>query len=233
MILRDFAAAAAAASIVCGGALPALAAKAPATWDDLVLVDSKRMDMVYLRPGADFRPYTKVMLDPVEIAFQKDWRRDYNRSKVGVSERVTERELQDVIADAQKGADGIFAKGISQAGYPVVTEPGPDVLRLRIAVINVEVTAPDTFTSARSYTFAEDAGQATFVVEARDSMTGAILGRAVDHALAGDTTMGRRSQVFNRADFRQLAVKWAKNSVTGLNELKSLSPISANELTKR
>lgn len=230
---RDYIALAVAACLTAGASLPAVAAKPPSTWDNLVLVKSKRMDMVYLSPGADFRAYSKVMLDPVEIAFEKDWRRDYNRSRVGVSERITERELQDVIEDARKGADGIFAKGIAQAGYPVVTEPGPDVIRLKIAVINVEVTAPDTFTSARSHTYAEDAGEATFVVEARDSTSGAILGRAIDRALAGDTTMGRRSQVFNRADFRQLASRWAKNSVAGLNELKSMSPINTDGLTQR
>ena len=54
-------------------------AKAPSTWDGLVLTKSKHFDLVYLQPGADFRGYTKVMIDPTEVAFQKNWQRDYNR----------------------------------------------------------------------------------------------------------------------------------------------------------
>ena len=58
--------------------LAALARDLPPTWDNLVLVKSKRLEAVYLLPGADFRTYTKVMLDPTEVAFRKDWMRDYN-----------------------------------------------------------------------------------------------------------------------------------------------------------
>ena len=39
-----------ASALVAGG--PALAAKAPTTWDELVLVKSKKLDLVYLLPDA-------------------------------------------------------------------------------------------------------------------------------------------------------------------------------------
>ena len=57
----------------------AIAEEAPASWDGLVEVKPKKMDLVYLLPGADFRPYTKVMVDPTEVAFRKDWLKDMNR----------------------------------------------------------------------------------------------------------------------------------------------------------
>lgn len=47
------------------------AAAPPPTWQGLVLVKSKKMDVVYLLPNADFRSYTQIMYDPVQIAFQK------------------------------------------------------------------------------------------------------------------------------------------------------------------
>jgi hypothetical protein len=43
----------------------------PDTWDGLVEVKPKRMDAAYLLPGADFRSYTKVMIDPSEVAFRE------------------------------------------------------------------------------------------------------------------------------------------------------------------
>ena len=48
-----------------------VAAKPPLNWDGLVQVKAKRLDLVYLQPGADFRGYTKVMLAPTELAFEK------------------------------------------------------------------------------------------------------------------------------------------------------------------
>src|SRR5207244_2107883 len=71
--------------------------KAPDTWDNLVRVSSKKLDLVYLQPGADFRGYSKVIIDPTEVAFRKDWARDYNRDIRGVSRRVSEKDVRTAI----------------------------------------------------------------------------------------------------------------------------------------
>src|SRR6476659_2169258 len=73
---------------------PVGAAKPPATWDGLVQVKSKRLDLVYLQPGADFRGYTKVLIEPTEVAFAKDWQRQYNSSTRALSRRVSDSEMQ-------------------------------------------------------------------------------------------------------------------------------------------
>ncbi|MBM4218151.1 MAG: hypothetical protein FJ171_00620 [Gammaproteobacteria bacterium] len=52
-------------------ALAALAAE-PGNRGGLVEVKPKRMDAVFLLPGADFRGYTKILMDPVEVAFEKN-----------------------------------------------------------------------------------------------------------------------------------------------------------------
>lgn len=213
----------AAASLVLATSSAGLAAPPP-TWDGLVQVKSKRLAIVYLQPGADFRAYTKVMLDPTEVAFQKNWRRDYNSTTSGL-QRVSETELQNAITQGVAAASDIFADAWTKGGYQVVTAPGPDVLRLTTGVVNINVNAPDRQTAGRSYTFAPEAGRATLVVEARDSMTGAILGRAVDPRIVGDNVVSWRMSVSNRADFRHMVETWAQASVRGLSELKSLSPI--------
>ena len=213
-----------AASLAC--MRPAAAAdEPPTTWDGLVRVPSKKLKYVYLAPGADFRAYTKVMLDPTEVAFSKKWIKNYNSSQQDLEMDLQQSTLQDDVKQGVKASDAIFAKAFTDGGYPVVTTPGPDVLRVRTAIINIHVTAPDVGAVA-SLSGARNAGQATFVVEARDSQTGALLGRAVDAELAGDTDfMSMRTSVSNMADFRQLVETWAKSSVTGLNELKTLSPV--------
>jgi len=203
----------------------AAAAKAPTTWDGLVQVKSKRLDLVYLQPGADFRGYTKVIIAPTEVSFAKNWAKDYNRSAVSLSSRVSEKDMQDAIKDGVREASEIFANAWTKGGYPVVTTPGPDVLLVKTGVLNIQVNAPETNTIGRSYSFSEEAGRATLFVEARDSQTGALLGRAVDQRIIGDNGVFRRTAMSNRADFRDQVTDWANIGVRGFTELRSLSPI--------
>jgi len=210
-------------------AAPAAQAKdVPATWDHLVKVDSKKLKAVYLLPGADFRPYHKIMLDKPEAAFRKNWLRDYNRNTArGLSRRLSDADAEKALETVSASLQTIFAKAYTDGGYQIVTTPGPDVLRIRTAVIDLHVNAPDIMTAGRSRSYAPEAGSATLVLEARDSQTGAVLGRAVDGRLAGDMggMMMSRSSVSNKADFESVFRTWAKASVNGLNVLKSSSSV--------
>jgi len=198
-------------------------AKTPDTWDNLIKVKSSKLEAVYLLPNADFRPYTKVMLDPAEVAFQKNWQRNINDASVGLGNRISDSDATKIAAAARTGFEAIFAKAFSDAGYQVVTTPGPDVVRIITNVLNLSIAAPDTGMSmARNYT--AEAGEATVVIEVRDSLTNAALGRAVEEQAAGDFP-GLRTSVSNRDDFEILFKTWAKTSVKGLDELKAMSPI--------
>jgi len=204
-------------------------AKAPDTIEGLYKVPSKRFDLVYLLPGADFRPYTKVMFDTPEVAFKKNWLRDYNNSTRSTQRRISEEDAQKALDAARTGLIEIFTKVYTNGGYQVVTSPGPDVLRVQTAVVNLDIVAPDTMSAGRSRTFSREAGSATLVVEARDSTSGALLGTAVDTREIGDSMGYLRNSVTNRSDFSQAFERWAKISLAGLNELKRLSPFHLDE----
>lgn len=197
------------------------------SWDGLVAVKSKRLDAVYLLPGADLRPYTKVMFDPTEVALKKNWLRDYNNSTRDLSRRISDSDVQKAFETIRTRFVEIFAEAYREGGYQVVTMPGPDVLRVRTGVINLSVSAPDKMSAGRSRSYAGEAGEATLVLEARDSESGALIGRALDRRLAGDTSMSMRNSMTNRSDFSRLFRDWAQESVAGLSELKALSPIDA------
>lgn len=222
-MIRRFAAAAAALSLLVA-ATPAGSA-APDSWDGLSRISSKRFDAVYLLPGADFRGYTKIMLDPTEVAFQKNWLRDYNQ-RADFSARMSDADAQKLLDRVRTGFEQVFEKAYSKAGYPITTTPGPDVIRVRTGVLNLSVVAPDQMTPGRSATFSRQAGGASLIIEARDSLTGALLGRAVDSQSIGDDGMRLRNSVTNRAAFEQVFDRWAKISVEGLAELKTRSPIA-------
>jgi hypothetical protein len=212
-------------ALAVGTASPAFAANPSPTWDNLVEVKSPRLDLVYLAPGADFRTYTKVMLDPTEVAFRKNFVRDYNSTAtIDLNDRMSDSDVARMTDEARKGFEAVFRETWEKAGYQVVTAAGPDVLRVRTAVLDLYVTAPDLRSPQHSMTFSQDAGEATLVLEARDSVTGAILGRAVDKRTVGDMR-GMRSSVSNRADFERTFRTWAERSAEGLGELKARSPL--------
>lgn len=207
---------------------PISAAKPPDTWDGLLRVQAKRLDAVYLMPDADFRVYTKVMIDMPQIAFRKNWQRDYNSTYRGTMGRISDEDVRRAVDEASSRFSEVLTKAYTDAGYQIVTQPGADVLRLSTAIINVDVVAPDVMTAGRSRTYSDEAGEATLALEARDSLSGALLGRALDRRIAGDNSSFRRNSVTNRSDFDRLFSIWAKLSVEGLAKLKALSPVDAD-----
>lgn len=214
----------AACALLIAGA--AVADEASVSWDGLVEVRPKRMDAAFLLPGADFRPYTKLMVDPTQVAFSKDWMKSINDQKRDLSRKVTDADAARILESARANFDDIFREAFSKAGYEVVSTPGPDVMRVATGVVNLYLNAPDTMTPGRSRSYTANAGEATLVIEVRDSMTGALLGRAIDRR---ETRSSARLQlatsVSNTSDFRMLFRAWADIATQGLEELKAHSPV--------
>jgi hypothetical protein len=208
------------ATMTLGLAQP-LPAASPEDWDGLVQVKSSKMDVAFLSPGADFRAFKKVMLDKPEVAFQKNWMRDMNSSQF---DRVDKDDAKKILATVQSNTTDIFTEVFNKAGYEVVTEPGEDVLRVRSGVIDLYVNAPDTMSAGRTRSFTASAGEATLVLELRDSLTNALLGRVLDRRETRGMP-GMSNSVTNLSDFRMLAKQWAGISVKGLEQLKAHSPI--------
>lgn len=200
--------------------------EAKGTWDGLVQVKPKRIDAGFLLPGADFRPYKKIMMDPVEVAFKKDWLKNYNRDATTLSQRLDQSDLDKMAQAARENFTEIFTETYRKAGFEIVTTPGPDVLRLRPGVMDLYVNAPDKMTAGRSRTYTTEAGEALLFLEVRDSTTGALLGRGLDRRTTRDTGVAQvSSRVTNISDFRALFKQWADISVKGFEDLRELSPI--------
>ena len=81
----------------------------------------------WLKPGVDFSKYNKVMVDPISFATA-----DESETK-----DIDPQQLKE-LADKCNLA---LANAIKEK-YPVVTEPGPDVLRVRFAIIDLQRSAP-------------------------------------------------------------------------------------------
>jgi hypothetical protein len=73
--------------------------------------------------------------------------------------------------------------------------------------------------------FTVEAGEASLVLEVRDSTTGAVLGLALDRREAQQAgRVGLASSVGNRAAFESMFKTWAYICVKGLDRLKAMPP---------
>jgi hypothetical protein len=80
--------------------------------------------LIYRKPGVALKNYTKIMIDPMEIWYAPD------------------SKYKGIKPDELKALADAFRESLVSAlepTYPVVSKPGPDVLRLRIAITNVYV----------------------------------------------------------------------------------------------
>jgi hypothetical protein len=190
----------------------------------LVEVKSNRFDQLYLRPGVDFRGYTKVMLNPAEVTFAQNWLTEMNRNRIAVLQGTTAADADGIADDVRASLREVFANAFRSEGYEIVAAPGSDVLELSLGVVDLYINAPKTVTQALpSRVLTNEAGRATLVLEVRDSTTGALLGRFVDRNTAANRGGSRprfrtTTTVTNRFDFEALFGAWAQYSI---DELKA------------
>jgi hypothetical protein len=204
----------------------------PTNWDGLVSVKAKKLEYVYLLPNANFSQYTKVMIDPPTIATKPGWVSNYNANAENLENRLSDVQVHDAITKASAQVATYFTNAFTAGGYQVVNAPGPGVLHISIDILNVVVTAPDTMSSV-GMSGVNSAGQATLVVSASDSLTNQLLGRGVDQQVVGNTVVAQiASQATNWGAFDDQFKTWAKETVNGVNELKSLSPVDVNGMRR-
>ncbi len=201
-----------------------LAAKDPppeVSPDGLHLTKSTKNRVVYVKPGATFTQYGRIgILDPL-VEFEKDWEKDYNRSRIGLEGRVSD---EDVARMKQRLADEfkkVFTDELQQkGGYPVVDVVGPDVLVLRPALLNVEVNAPDVMSAGLERTIVRSAGQMTLYLELWDSSTKTLLARVMDAQADPDNFAQAGNSVTNKAAADRILRDWAKELRERLDEVK-------------
>ncbi len=124
---------------------------AETSYDGLERVKSPNAQMLYTRPGADLSSYKRVALLDCHVAFRKNWQRDQNSSGLRIGTADMERIKKNLAEEFRK----IFVEELQdKGGYEIVTEGGDDVLILRPAIIDLDITAPDVMTAGRSRSFA-------------------------------------------------------------------------------
>ena len=189
---------------------------AEATFDGLQRIEGARVGMAYIDPEADFSVFRRVAIADPFVAFRSNWQRDMNRDR---SRNISARDMERIQADMQSLFRDVFTERLEAAGYEIVNTPDYDVLVLRPAIIDLDITAPDAGRVGRSRTFSSSTGSATLYLQLVDSVTGDLIGRAADRSVVRSASgqVGWTNRVTNRADARRVRGRWADTLVEFLS----------------
>ena len=191
--------------------------EAATTWDGLVMLEETDVHAAFIDPDADFGVFRRVALIRPYVAFRSNWQRDQNRSR---ARNVRASDMERIKEDVADLFMDVFTERLEAAGYQVVNYADEDVLIVRPAVIDLDVTAPDTRSAGRSRVYTATTGAATLFVELFDSLTGDLIGRATDRRTAGRAQgfAMQSNRVAKRADARREFRVWADQLIGFLDQ---------------
>ena len=189
------------------------------TEDGLVRVEGSNLALVYADPEADISGYTRVKLLDAQVAFKKNWERDHRSSSIG-SLSLTTNDIRRIKEGLATEFRDVFITTLESGGYPVVDEDADDVLLIRPAIVNLDVTAPQTSRAANVRQQVKSAGEMTLYIELYDSVTGDLIAKAMDRQADQQRyehyTWANRAS--NRAAADRILKGWAEILLGALNE---------------
>lgn len=207
-------------SLACAPTQPTIASgpDAEITHDGLHRVlHTRRFQRVWVKPDANLASYSKILTIDAGVHTTR-------RARAGRSEfPLTEAQLDAL----HEGLRATIEESLEQDGHwGRAKERGPDVLVLRVALIDVFLAAPPQ-RAGRSSSYGSSAGQATLVVELFDSESLEILARIADRRAAErDASSWRNDDVTNRRAAERLFTIWARRLVEALELARSIGPVA-------
>ena len=196
--------------------------KPPESWDGLELRKVKGLDLVYVRPNAEFTAYKSVKLDPVQIEFAKNWDKNQrSNSSVGYKRPPSAEDMLEIKEGLAKLMHEVFTEELTKHGYTLVDTPAEDTLYVRTAIIDLYVNAPDNNDPGMTRTYTTSSGSMTLVLEMRDGPTSQLLARAVD-GRSDDSPGGQfqwTTKATNAQAARQILQVWAKKLRQALDKV--------------
>ncbi len=188
------------------------------SFDGLHMVDNSQADVAWARPDFNLDGYTKIW--PVGAGVE--YRQVKNRGRTSMDRSKGGPYFIDDKARGQfeELVGNIFKEELQKVEkYELVDGPGPDVLMIRGGLLNVTSMVPPDPIGGRSVVYLSSIGDATLVLELRDSETGTILARSIDRRAAETIggTFQRSNSVTNSGEVKRLIRHWATRLREGLD----------------
>jgi hypothetical protein len=195
--------------------------------DGLQRTEVTGLDLVFVRPGATLEGFNKVQLAPVQVAFRRNWER---RTSTGSRQRVSARDMERIRDRLSTLIEAEVREELARGGYALVEDSGDDVLAVQMAIVNLNITAPDVASTSRVRVYTTSVGEMTLVADLRDSSSDELLMRVYDRRV-GRTF--KTPQITTRADnvmeARNAARAWAQALREGLDSARTVNAAPADE----
>ena len=193
---------------------------AEVTFDGLVRIDNGRFRNSWADPDVDFSQYDQIMVGDAVFEFRavkksnsSSMTRRANESEFWISDDNKEKLIRVVTE--------VFRDELDKSENFTKSETaGPNVLILVGGLHDIVSRVPPSFVG-RGDIYLSSVGEATLVLEARDSLSGETIYRAIDRRSAEQVggQMGVSNTVTNTSEVRRMARRWATRLREGLDSI--------------
>lgn len=196
-------------SVLGCAAEPPVATSSAVNYEGLAEVRRSHFDVAQLRPDTVFGAYDGVIVSAPELAFKTP---DRTQKQFPLDEDQ-KRRFQKVLTEA------FSAEFSSLQNLEIKERPGPSVLELSVRVENITATVPSGQKAPIGFALTAF-GEATLVLELRDSQSQQILARGVDTSAIEGAALGQDGGVVTRwEDVEKLCSRWASMTRSRLDAL--------------
>ncbi len=190
------------------------------TFDGLVRIDNSAFSNAWIDPDVDLTQYTKIMPGGAEFEFRAvkkstsaSMARRANESEYWISDENKEK-VREIVTLA-------FREELLQSEhFEFANTRGPDTLIIVGGLHDIVSRVPPDIVG-RGEIYLASVGEATLILEARDSLSGETIYRAIDRRSAeqagGRLTMS--NAVRTASEVRRLAKRWASRLRVGLDSI--------------
>ena len=195
--------------------------EAELSFDGLAPIKGGRFAQAWIDPDVDLRSYTKIIPGGAEFEFRAvressgtTTMRRSNETEFWISEDARQT-LIDTVTE-------IFREEMQNSeNFTVTDKPAPDALIVIGAMHDIVSRVPPQMVG-RGEVFLSSVGEATLILELRDSLSGETIYRAVDRRAMdsmGDVGGIQANSVTAWSEVRRLARRWATRLVEGLDSI--------------
>jgi hypothetical protein len=193
---------------------------AEVTFDGLVRIDNSAFSNAWIDPDVDLTQYTKIMPGGAEFEFRAvkksnsaSMTRRPNESEYWISDENKEK-VREIVTLA-------FREELMQSKhFEFANTRGPDTLIIVGGLHDIVSRVPPDI-AGRGEIYLASVGEATLILEARDSLSGETIYRAVDRRSGeqADGYLTMSNSVRTVSEVRRMAKRWASRLRVGLDSI--------------
>jgi len=175
--------------------------KAEVSDDGLQRVEISLFDELYVAPGVSLANYQRVMIDPIEITFKKDWRKKHPD--------LSNRDFEVFRSELARLLHEKLVTELAHGGYTIAESPDKDVIRLRASIESADFAGPEPAGEKKTLAFTD--GEMTLRVLGFDGPSGALVARVKDYEEDNETRiLERADRITAYHNAQKIFKEWAE-----------------------